>query len=108
MEYRAFGRTGLNVSYVDVYLVHWPDVYTPFDETMRSLEDIVQAGKARFVGVSNFRPEQLEACLAVRRVDVAQYGYHLFDRRMEQGIFPLCREHGIGMMAYGLLSTLRC
>lgn len=94
----------LQTDYVDVYLVHWPDVQTPFDETMRALEEIVQSGKARFVGVSNFRPEQVQECLKTRRVDVAQYGYHMFDRRMERSIFPICREHKIGVMAYGSLA----
>jgi aryl-alcohol dehydrogenase-like predicted oxidoreductase len=94
----------LQTDYVDVYLVHWPDPNTPFAETMQALEHIVQQGKARFVGVSNFRPEQLAACMATRRVDVAQYGYHLFDRRMEREIFPYCQTHSIGMMAYGSLA----
>jgi aryl-alcohol dehydrogenase-like predicted oxidoreductase len=71
---------------------------------MLALEEIVQSGKVRFVGVSNFRLEQLQASMAARRVDVAQYGYHLFDRRMETDIFPYCGEHGIGMMAYGSLA----
>jgi hypothetical protein len=94
----------LNTEYVDVYLVHWPDVRTPFDETMRALEEIVQSGKARFVGVSNFRLDQLQACMVARRVDVGQYGYHMFDRRMETSIFPYCEEHNIGIMAYGSLA----
>lgn len=94
----------LETDYIDVYLVHWPDIHTPFEETMLALEEIVQSGKVRFVGVSNFRREQLQASMAARRVDVAQYGYHLFDRRMEAEIFPYCLEHGIGMMAYGSLA----
>lgn len=94
----------LNTDYVDVYLVHWPDPDTQFEETMQALDDIVRQGKARFVGVSNFRPEELEACRSARRVDVAQYGYHLFDRRMDREIFPYCREHGIGVMTYGPLA----
>jgi aryl-alcohol dehydrogenase-like predicted oxidoreductase len=94
----------LETDYIDVYLVHWPDINTPFEETMLALEEIVQSGKARFVGISNFRPEQLQSCMAARRVDVAQYGYHLFDRRMEQEILPYCREHRIGFMTYGSLA----
>src|ERR1043166_6733826 len=86
----------LNTDYVDVYMVHWPDVNTPFEETMRALDDIVQQGKARFIGISNFRREQIEASLPTRRVDVAQYCWNLFDRRMQKEIFPYCRQHHIG------------
>ena len=47
--------TNLGTDHVDVYLIHWPDPNTPFEETMRALDDIVRQGKARYVGVSNFR-----------------------------------------------------
>jgi aryl-alcohol dehydrogenase-like predicted oxidoreductase len=94
----------LNTDHVDVYLVHWPDPNTPFDETMRALDHIVQQGKARHVGVSNFRPGQLEACMKLRRLDVVQYGWNMFDRRMQREIFPWCTANGIGVMAYGSLA----
>jgi aryl-alcohol dehydrogenase-like predicted oxidoreductase len=94
----------LQTDYVDVYLVHWPDVNTPFEETMRALDDIVQQGKARYIGVSNFRLAQLEACMRVRRIDVAQYGWNMFDRRMQTEIFPYCATQHIGVMAYGSLA----
>jgi aryl-alcohol dehydrogenase-like predicted oxidoreductase len=94
----------LGTDCVDVYLIHWPDHATPFEETMRALEDVVRQGKARFVGVSNFKREEIEACMGVRRVDVAQYGWNMFDRRMQRDVFPYCREHGIGVMAYGSLA----
>lgn len=94
----------LGTDWVDVYLIHWPDHVTPLEETMRALEDVVRQGKARFVGVSNFRREEIEECMRVRRVDVAQYGWNLFDRRMQREIFPCCREHGIGVMTYGSLA----
>lgn len=94
----------LGTDYVDVYLIHWPDRETPLEESMGALEEIVQAGKARFVGVSNFTPDQIETCMATRRVDIAQYGYHMFDRRLEREIFPTISEHGIGLMTYGSLA----
>src|SRR6266536_600687 len=97
----------LGTDWVDVYLVHWPDRLTPFEETMQALEDVVRDGKARFVGVSNFKREEIEACMRVRRVDVAQYGWNMFDRRMEREIFPYCQEHGVGVMAYGSLARGR-
>jgi aryl-alcohol dehydrogenase-like predicted oxidoreductase len=94
----------LQTDYVDVYLVHWPDVNTSFEQTMRALDDIVQQGKARYIGVSNFRLAQLEACMRLRRVDVVQYGWNMFDRRMQAEIFPYCAAQQIGVMAYGSLA----
>jgi aryl-alcohol dehydrogenase-like predicted oxidoreductase len=94
----------LGTDWVDVYLVHWPDRLTPFDETMLALEEVVRDGKVRFVGVSNFKKDEIEACRQAFRVDVVQYGYNMFDRRMEQEILPYCQEHGIGFMAYGSLA----
>lgn len=94
----------LGTDYVDVYLVHWPDRLTPFEETMSALDDIVREGKVRFVGLSNFKLEEIEACMAVRRVDVVQYGWNMFDRRMQTEILPYCAEQRIGFMAYGSLA----
>jgi aryl-alcohol dehydrogenase-like predicted oxidoreductase len=94
----------LGTDHVDVYLVHWPDRFTPFEETMSALDDIVRAGKVRFVGLSNFTLPEIEACMAVRRVDVVQYGWNMFDRRMETEILPYCAEHEVGFMAYGSLA----
>ena len=103
------GRAGqslrnLATDHVDVYLVHWPDVNTPFEETMQTLDDVVRQGKARYVGVSNFRLTQLEACMPLRRMDVVQYGWNMFDRRMQPEIFPWCQENNVGVMAYGSLA----
>ncbi len=94
----------LGMDHIDVMLVHWPDRAVPWEEPMRVLEDLTRAGKIRFGGVSNFRAEEIEACARTRRVDVAQYGYHLFDRRMEREVFPVCARERIGVMAYGSLA----
>ncbi len=96
--------TNLGTDHVDVYLVHWPDRLTPFEETMTALDDIVREGKVRFVGLSNFKPDEVAACMKVRRVDVVQYGWNMFDRRMQREILPYCAEHGVGFMAYGSLA----
>jgi len=94
----------LHTDYVDVYLVHWPDPDTPLDETMRALDDVVRQGKVRYVGVSNFRLGQIEACMRQRRIDVVQYAWNMFDRRMQAEIFPYCEAQQIGVMAYGSLA----
>jgi aryl-alcohol dehydrogenase-like predicted oxidoreductase len=93
----------LRTDWVDVLLVHWPDAGTPFEETMRALEDVVASGRARFVGVSNFTGAMLAECMRTRRVDVLQVGYHMLDRRQEEETFPACLAHGIGVMGYGSL-----
>ena len=104
--YAAIDRSlkALNTDYVDVYLVHWPDRRTPFEETMRALEDIVQGGKIRYIGLSNFTLDEIKQCMSIRRVDVVQYACNLFDRRMAKWIFPCALEEGIGVMTYGSLA----
>lgn len=94
----------LETDYLDVLLVHWPDVNTPFEETMTALDNIVQQGKARAVGLSNFTLEQIEECAGTRRIDVLQYGLNMFDRRSEREVAPYCLEHGAGLMVYGPLA----
>ena len=94
----------LRTDHVDIYLVHWPDPNTPLDETMRALDDIVGQGKARYIGVSNFRLAQLEECMRLRRIDVVQYAWNMFDRRMQTEIFPYCAAQQIAAMAYGSLA----
>jgi len=94
----------LKTDRVDVYLVHWPDPLTPLAETLGALDDIVREGKARYVGVSNFRLWQIEEAMRLRRVDVVQYAWNMFDRRMQTEIFPYCAAQQIGVMAYGSLA----
>jgi len=94
----------LRTDHVDIYLVHWPDTDTPLDETMRALDDIVGQGKARYIGVSNFRLAQVEECMRLRRIDVVQYAWNMFDRRMQTEIFPYCAAQQIAAMAYGSLA----
>jgi myo-inositol catabolism protein IolS len=94
----------LRTDHVDVYLVHWPDPNTRLDETMRALDDVVRQGKARFIGVSNFHLAQIEECARLRRIDVVQYAWNMFDRRMKAEIFPYCAAQQIAVMAYGSLA----
>ena len=94
----------LGTDYLDVLLIHWPDVNTPFDETMHALDSLVEQGKVRAVGVSNFTLDQIKECESTRNVDIVQYGLNMFDRRMESEIFPYCLERGTGVMVYGPLA----
>jgi aryl-alcohol dehydrogenase-like predicted oxidoreductase len=94
----------LGTDYVDLFLIHWPDVATPLEETMGALNHLVETGKTRFVGVSNFSPDQLRHCRPLAPICASQVGYNLFDRRWESRLFPTAVELGIGIMAYGSMA----
>ncbi|MGI8585165.1 MAG: aldo/keto reductase [Thermoleophilaceae bacterium] len=94
----------LGTDYVDLYQVHWPDRDTPFEETGAALAELVDEGKARYVGVSNFDAEEMDELGRTRRVDSLQPPYHLFRRDIEEGVLPHCRERGIGVLVYGPLA----
>jgi myo-inositol catabolism protein IolS len=104
MESIEKSLTALNTDYVDVYLIHWPDRAIPFEEPMRALDDLVKQGKVKAVGLSNFTLDEIKTSMAARRVDVVQYCWNMFDRRMAKEIFPYCQENKIGVMAYGSLA----
>lgn len=94
----------LRTDHVDVYTVHWPDRDTPFEETLGALDALVTEGKVRFVALSNFTADELDACAAIRRVDVVQCVYGLFDRRMEEAALPWCTANDVGFLGYGALA----
>lgn len=94
----------LGTDYVDLWLVHWPDPNTPLQETMETLVEARQAGKVRYVGVSNFTAAQLQESLHHAPLIANQVGFNLFDRRWEREVFPTCRAFGVGVMAYGSLA----
>ena len=95
----------LQTDYIDVLLVHFADVNTPFEETMGALDSVVQQGKVRYVGVSNFTLDWIKECEATRRIEAVQYHLNMFDRRVEQEIFPYCQQQGIGVMVWAPLGS---
>src|SRR5213080_3611231 len=105
----------LGTDYVDLYQLHHPDPSTPMDESLRALDDIVRAGKARYVGCSNYFAYQVARALGrsdhlgLARFDSVQPRYNLLFRQVERELFPLCAEEGLGVIPYnpiagGLLS----
>lgn len=91
----------LRTDVIDLYQVHWPDPRTPREETMECLERLVDQGKIRYVGVSNYTVGQMEEAARRRRVDAAQPVYHLFARSVEKDLLPYCTAREIGVLAYG-------
>ncbi|MDP9277496.1 MAG: aldo/keto reductase [Actinomycetota bacterium] len=94
----------LAVDYIDVYQIHWPDPEVPFAETAAALQELVQEGKIRHVGVSNFDASQMAEFARTRPVETLQPPYHLFRRDIEEEVLPYCREHDIGVLVYGPLA----
>ncbi len=91
----------LQTDYLDLYLVHWPDPSVPCSDPMEAMADFQRQGKIRYAGVSNFGAAQIVECLETIPIICEQIGYHLFDRRPEAELFPCCRQHGLGVMAFG-------
>jgi aryl-alcohol dehydrogenase-like predicted oxidoreductase len=94
----------LGVDYVDLFQVHWPDPKVPLAETAGALEELVQAGKIRHVGVSNFDPAQMAEFAGTRPVESLQPPYDPFRRDVEAEILPYCRVHDVGVLIYGALA----
>jgi aryl-alcohol dehydrogenase-like predicted oxidoreductase len=94
----------LGTDYIDIYQVHWPDSNTPFAETAGALGELVDEGKIRHIGVSNFDTRQMDEFSRTRPVETLQPPYHLFRRDIEADILPYAREHDIGVLVYGPLA----
>lgn len=96
----------LRTDHIDLYQLHWPDRATPIDETLRALDDLVRAGKVRYIGASNlFEWELCEAHYVARELGVsgfvsAQDFYNLLYRDIEKRMEPFCVKYGIGMTSY--------
>lgn len=100
----------LRTDTIDLYQAHSPDPDTPLEETLRAFDDLVRQGKVRYVGVSNFPAWQvalglgISARLGLARLDSVQPRYNLLYREMEAELLPLCRDQGIGVIAYNPLA----
>ena len=93
----------LDTEYIDLYQVHWPDPATPFEETAGALHDMIDQGKIRHVGVSNFDAVQMEAFSATLAVETLQPPYHMFRRDIEADVLAYTQMNDIGVLVYGPL-----
>lgn len=97
----------LEVSYIDLYQLHWPSARIPIEETMRAMEHLLQNGKIRFIGVSNFSVNQLrEAQEALSQAETVsnQVEYSLMNREVERELLPYCQKEKITIIAYSPLA----
>ncbi len=92
----------LRTDYLDLYLLHWPGRH-PIGETMRAMEDLVAAGKIRFLGVSNFGVDELRAAMQTltrQRIAANQVLYNLGTRGIECDLIPFCERAAIAVVGY--------
>ena len=94
----------LGVEHIDLYQVHWPDPDVPLAETAGALQQLVDEGKIRHVGVSNYSTTEMAAFARARPVETLQPAYHLFRPEIEADIAPYALEHDIGVLIYGPLA----
>jgi aryl-alcohol dehydrogenase-like predicted oxidoreductase len=100
----------LQTDYIDLYQIHRPRSDTPVDETLRALDDLVRAGKVRYIGTSTFGAWQLVESLWVakeyglNRFVCEQPPYHILDRRIERELLPMAQTYGFGIIPWSPLA----
>ena len=98
----------LNTDYLDLYQLHWPNYTVDIAETMSAMERLVDMGRIRFIGVSNFSVAELQraqAKLSKYRIMSNQVRYSLLDRLPESGMLTYCEANRISLLAYSPLGT---
>ncbi len=101
----------LNTDYIDLYYIHWYDSVTPILETLRTLDNLVRAGKVRYIACSNFDAWQLNDAWWTSKAHnlepfiAVQPKYHMLYRSIEKELVPCCEAHGIGVIPWGPLAS---
>ncbi len=96
----------LQTDYIDLYQAHRYDHETPLEETLRAFDDLVRAGKVHYIGVSEWRAEEIEAALKIAgelgldRIVSSQPQYSMLWRVIEAEVVPLCEQEGIGQIVW--------
>lgn len=93
----------LKCSYIDLYQIHWPNSRVPIEETMKAMEKLVENGKVRYLGVSNFSLEQMtkaQDALSKNKLASNQVEYNLMKRGIEKDLLPYCEQKGIVILPY--------
>lgn len=93
----------LRCAYIDLYQIHFPNSRVPIEETMKAMEKLVEDGKVRYLGVSNFSLEQMrkaEQVLSKNKLASNQVEYNLMVRGIEKDLLPYCEQKGIAILPY--------
>ena len=90
----------LQTDYIDLLQIHWPDQTTPIAETMEALELLLQQGKIRAAGVSNYSVDQVKEARQTLNIASNQVGYSMLNRGIEQDLVPYALDHNLGIIVY--------
>lgn len=93
----------LGTDYIDLYQIHWPDLTTPIEEAMEAFQMLLDQGKIRAAGVSNYSVEQMQKAAGVMELNTNQMPYSMVRREIEDDIVPWCIENDCGILAYSPL-----
>jgi aryl-alcohol dehydrogenase-like predicted oxidoreductase len=90
----------LKVDVIDLYQVHWPNPDEKIEEVWAEMARVVEQGKARYIGVSNYNVSQMRRIMPIRQVASAQSRYSMIHRDIENDLLPFCDENRIGVVCY--------
>ncbi|MDR2221877.1 MAG: aldo/keto reductase [Flavobacteriaceae bacterium] len=90
----------LQTDYIDLLQIHWPDSTTPIAETMEALETLIQQGKIRAAGVSNYSVDQVKEARQTLNIASNQVGYSMLNRGIEQDLVPYALDNNLGIIVY--------
>jgi aryl-alcohol dehydrogenase-like predicted oxidoreductase len=90
----------LGSDYIDLYYQHRLDPHTPIEDTVGCLHELIEAGKVRYIGLSEVGPGTIRRAHAVHPLSAVQMEYSLWERSVEEKVLPALRELGIGLVAY--------
>ena len=93
----------LGTDYIDLYQIHWPDLTTPIEEAMEAFQVLMDQGKIRAAGVSNYSLDQMKLADSVILLSSNQLPYSMVRREIEKDIVPWCIENDCGILAYSPL-----
>jgi len=95
----------LKLDVIDLYQIHWPSPARQIEEAWATIARLVQEGKVRHAGVSNFSVEQMRTAQAIYPIASLQPPYSMIDRAVEEEILPFCAKNGIGVVAYSPMQS---
>lgn len=93
----------LQVDYIDIYQIHWPDPLTPIAEAAETLKSLLDKGKIHAIGVSNFSLDQIQEFKKFAPLHTLQDPFNLFEKEIERIVIPFCVRHKISTLGYGVL-----